>query len=418
MNPLETHKRTRWTRIRIIVVAVILALAAGRIMARSWEIQVVKKDDYQRKAKEQQLRSVQLPPTRGAILDRNGNDMAISVMVPSIYANPDEVKDPAGTARQLSPVLQLSMDELMSSLQSKKSFAWLKRRVTREEAQEVKKLELPGINVTQESKRFYPNRRLASHVLGFGGYDAVGLEGLEFEFDKELIGPKPVITGLRDAMGRMIFAEGLSDEGLGRENKIVLTIDKAIQSIAEQELAEFTKLFEAKAASIVVVRPKTGEILAIANVPDFNPNLYWKFQPEEKRNRAVTDRFEPGSTMKIFTMAAALDSGSVKLTDLFYCQKGEFQVDDLVIRDAGSRRSPSRPARSRCTGCSAASASGPGREFPSRARPRDSCATSRSGTTWTSRASPTATASAYRCSSSRWRFPPSPTEASFSSPFS
>jgi cell division protein FtsI (penicillin-binding protein 3) len=334
MKEPDPQRRLKWTRIRVVVVAAVLLLAAGRIMARSWEIQITRQDEYSRKAREQQLRSVQLPPSRGAILDRNGNELAISVMVPSIYANPDEVTNPARAATMLSGVLGIPEDKLLKKMQTGKSFAWLKRRVTAEVEKEVRKLDLEGIHVTFESKRFYPHKRLASHVLGFGGYDAEGLEGIELHFNRELLGPQPIITGLRDAMGRMIFSEGLSDDSQGEENRLILSIDKSIQGIAEDELEEFATLFEAKAASIVVVNPKTGEILAMANYPDFNPNLYWKFSPQERRNRAVTDRFEPGSTMKVFTMAAALDAGSVKLTDLFYCHKGEFKVDDLVIRDA------------------------------------------------------------------------------------
>ena len=334
MRDLDLGGRLKWTRVRLVLVAAVLVLAAGRIMARGWEIQITKKDDYTRKAREQQLRTVQLPPSRGAILDRNGNELAISVMVPSVYATPDEIKDPLKAAALLSGALGAPQEELQPKLQSGKSFIWIRRRVTHELADAVKALDLPGVHITYESKRFYPHKRLAAHVLGFGGYDAEGLEGIELYFNRELMGPQTVITGLRDAMGRMIFSEGLSEDGVGQENKIILGIDKTIQGIAEQELEEFAKLFETGAASIVVVRPKTGEILAMANYPSFNPNLYWKAGPSDRRNRAITDRFEPGSTMKVFTMAAALDAGTVKLTDLFYCHDGEFKVDDLVIRDA------------------------------------------------------------------------------------
>ncbi|MFH1436994.1 MAG: penicillin-binding protein [Pseudomonadota bacterium] len=334
MNEFDLNKRLKWTRIRIIMVAVVLLLAAGTITARAWEIQIMKYDEYSRKAQGQQRHSAQLPASRGAILDRNGDELAISVLVPSIYANCEEVKDPHKTADVLAPILDMPKDNLAATLSKKRKFIWLKRRVSDQQAGRIEAADLPGISITRESKRFYPHRRLASHVLGFGGYDAVGLEGLELIFNKELIGSRPVITGLRDANGRMIFSEGLSDESLSRENKLVLSIDKTIQSIAEEEINEYARLFEAKAASVVIIRPNTGEILAIANYPDFNPNLYWKFSPQERRNRAITDRFEPGSTMKIFTMATALDSKTIKLTDTFFCHNGEYRLDDLVIRDS------------------------------------------------------------------------------------
>ena len=334
MSEFDLNRRLRWTRIRIIIVAVVLLFAAGTITARAWEIQVMKHDEYSRRAEGQQRHSAQLPASRGAILDRNGNELAISVLVPSIYANCEEVTDPHKTADVLAPILDMPKDKLVATLSKKRKFIWLKRRVSDRQASKIEAADLSGISITKESKRFYPHRRLASHVLGFGGYDAVGLEGLELSFSKELIGSRPVVTGLRDANGRMIFSEGLSDESLSMENKLVLSIDKTIQSIAEEEIDEYARLFEAKAASVVVIRPKTGEILAIANYPDFNPNLYWKFSPQERRNRAITDRFEPGSTMKIFTMATALDAKTIKLTDTFFCHNGEFRLDDLVIRDS------------------------------------------------------------------------------------
>jgi cell division protein FtsI (penicillin-binding protein 3) len=324
----------RWVRIRILLVAAIILLAAGRIMARSYELQVNKHDHYAQRSRNQHQRSVRLPPSRAPILDRNGAELAISVMVPSVYTDPREVVDAASTAEALAPRLGLDVDELRGKLGSDRHFVWLKRRVSPDVAEAVEGLELDGIFITKESKRFYPNRRLASHTLGFAGYDSTGLEGIELEFDADLIGTGQVMSGLRDAKGRLILAEGLQESSPSYENSVVLSIDKAIQTITEEELRATAQLFEASSAMAVVVRPRTGEILAMANYPDFDPNHYGRFNAAERRNRALTDRFEPGSTMKIFTMAAAMASGKIKPSDAVFCENGRYTVDDLVIHDA------------------------------------------------------------------------------------
>ncbi len=328
------HIRQKWIRIRILLVTAVILLAAGRIMARSYELQVSKHDHYAERSRNQYKRTVTLPPSRAPILDRNGAELAISVMVPSVYADPRDVKNPAAAAAALSPILGVEESDLHEKLSSSRHFVWLKRRAGPEAAEGVRSLEIEGVFVTKESKRFYPNRRLASHVLGFAGYDSVGLEGIELRFNDDLIGASQVMSGLRDAMGRLILSDGLQETSPSYENSVVLSIDKAIQTIAEEELRSTAQLFEAHSAMAVVVRPTTGEVLAIASYPDFDPNHYGSFTAAERRNRALTDRFEPGSTMKIFTMAAALASGKVKPSDVVFCENGRYTIDDLVIHDA------------------------------------------------------------------------------------
>ncbi|MBW2261381.1 MAG: transpeptidase family protein [Deltaproteobacteria bacterium] len=326
--------RQKWIRIRILLVTVVILLATGRIMARSYELQVSKHDHYAKRSYNQYKRSITLPPGRATILDRNGAELAISVMVPSVYADPRDVRSPGAAAAALSPIIGVEEHVVLEKLMSNRHFVWLKRRAGPEAAEAVSSLEIKGIFVTKESKRFYPNRRLASHVLGFAGYDSVGLEGIELKFDDELIGASQVMSGLRDAMGRLILSDGLQETSPSYENSVVLSIDKAIQTIVEEELRSTAQLFEALSAMAVVVRPSTGEILALANYPDFDPNHFGTFAAADRRNRALTDRFEPGSTMKIFTMAAALASGKVKPSDVIFCENGRYTVDDLVIHDA------------------------------------------------------------------------------------
>jgi cell division protein FtsI (penicillin-binding protein 3) len=331
---LQEIKRERWVRIRILIVAALILLAAGRIMARTYELQVVEHDYYFEKSRKQHTHSANLPPSRAPVLDRNGAELAISVMVPSVYADPRDVEDPAAAAAALSVLLETEQDVMYDRLASGKHFVWLKRRIPPEVAQKVSALALDGIFVTKESKRFYPNRRLASHVLGFAGYDSVGLEGIELEFNDDLIGASQTVSGLRDARGGFILSEGLQETSPSYENSVVLSIDKAIQTIAEEEIRATARLFEAHSAMAVVVRPTTGEILAVANYPDFDPNHYGSFSASDRRNRAFTDRFEPGSTMKIFTMASALASGKVKPSDSIFCENGRYTVDDLTIHDS------------------------------------------------------------------------------------
>lgn len=328
------HMQDRGIRIRILIVTAIILLAAGRIMARTYDLQVVKHDQYLERSRDQHMHSAQLPPSRAPVLDRNGAELAISVMVPSVYADPRDIEDPVSAATVLAPVLEMEYDVLHHRLASGKHFVWLKRRISPDLAKQVTTLDIAGIHITKESKRFYPNRRLASHVLGFAGLDSVGLEGIELEFNEDLIGASQTITGLRDARGGFILADGLQEFSPSYENSIVLSIDKAIQTIAEEELRSTARLFEASAAMAVVVRPNTGEILAVANYPDFDPNNYGGFNAAKRRNRAFTDRFEPGSTMKIFTMAAAIASGKIKPSDSVFCENGRYTIDDLTIHDS------------------------------------------------------------------------------------
>jgi cell division protein FtsI (penicillin-binding protein 3) len=320
--------------LRVLLVAIVVLLAAGRIMARTYELQVVEHDRYAERSRGQHMHSATLPPSRAPILDRNGAELAISVMVPSVYADPREVEDPDAAAAALVSHVDLERETLHDRLSSKRHFVWLERRVAPDVADAIEELDLPGVHITKESKRFYPNRRLGSHVIGFAGLDSVGLEGIELEFNEDLIGASRTISGLRDARGGFILAEGLQETSPSYENSVVLSIDKAIQTIAEEEIGATARLFEARAAMVVVVRPSTGEILAVANHPDFDPNRYGAFDPGERRNRAFTDRFEPGSTMKIFTMAAGIGSGRIRPSDTIFCENGRYTIDDLTIHDS------------------------------------------------------------------------------------
>ncbi|NMC72334.1 MAG: PASTA domain-containing protein, partial [Myxococcales bacterium] len=259
---------------------------------------------------------------------------ALTVEVDSVFANPSEVRDPEGAATRLAPVLGLDARQLALRLRRDARFVWLKRLVTPAEAQAVRALGLEGVQTTREPRRFYPGRQLAGHLVGFVGYDSRGLDGLEHEYDAVLRSEPRVLRGVRDARGRLVFSEGLGQIEVPQGQRVELAIDRTIQYIAEQELEAALAAFEGRAASAVVMDPHTGEVLALANAPVFDPNRYAEADAEARRNRAITDRYEPGSTLKMFTIAALLDAGLVGPEEQVYCEDGFYLIGDYKIRDA------------------------------------------------------------------------------------
>jgi cell division protein FtsI (penicillin-binding protein 3) len=327
-------RRVLWIKMRIGFLLVLLGCGLVLIVSRAYALQLQQGGVLRQMAEQQYLREVRLPGRRGIIYDRNGRELAVSVDVESIYANPREVTDGPRTAAYLAGALQVDQSAITKKLATRRFFVWIKRRVQPEEAAAVKALKLRGVYIQRESRRYYPNRDLASHVLGFAGMDANGLEGIELTQDASLRGHGEVISGLRDARGNLVFSEELIDGRKVSGNDVILTIDKTIQHIAEEELAAAMTTYEARAGSVVVIEPATGEVLAIANAPSFNPNEYSHSTAYDRRNRAVCDRFEPGSTIKIFTVSAALASGTLRPSQMIYCEKGLFELADYTIHDA------------------------------------------------------------------------------------
>ncbi len=301
----------------------VVAVARG-----AWNLGVTRRAEYTSLAEKQYQRRITLPARRGMITDRHGEELAVEVEIDSIYADARKVKKPNTSAAVLASVLGVDESKLLKKLTSKRHFVWLARRVSPDVAQQVHDLGLSGIHLLKESKRGYPSRNLASHVIGFAGIDAVGLEGVELKFDKFLKGQKNAVHGLRDAKGRVVFAGNVfGPEGIVG-NTVELTIDKTLQYYAEQELAATVRTFEAKSGQVVVMDPSNGEILALANWPTYNPNALSNSKPEQRRNRAVLDVLEPGSTFKVFTLAAALNAGVLRPDDLIYCERGRMELGD------------------------------------------------------------------------------------------
>jgi cell division protein FtsI (penicillin-binding protein 3) len=335
MGTPKNQKKLKWIRVRLYAAAAVFGCLFIALVVRAFALQVVDGDRMRKLARNQYRRKVSLPGARGRIVDRHGSPLAVSVEVPSVYANPQKLKGrEREVARALAGVLDHDPYLLEERFRSDRYFVWVKRKVSPEESQKVQELGLEGVNIKREMRRFYPNGRLAGHVLGFSGLEGNGLEGIELHFERWLKPSRSTTMGLRDALGRAIFVDGLPDLGPATGNEVVLTIDKNIQFEADRALAAAVEEHDAKGGALVVMDPKTGQILAMSSAPTFDPNNHTMATPDDWRNRPVTDAFEPGSVTKVFTLAAALETKVAKPTDNVYCEDGRIEVDDYPIRDS------------------------------------------------------------------------------------
>ncbi len=317
-------------RRRIAGFMIFLSVLYLALMVRLAYIQFVQGDELQEKALDQWTRDIRVEPKRGIIYDRNGRELAVSVSVPTLVAIPAEVKDPTGTAAKIAGILGMEKQKVAELLSTRRAQVYVKRKIEAEQANAIRELDLDGLYFTEESRRFYPKQNLASQLLGFSGIDSQGLEGLELYYDELLRGKPGRIVAEKDAGGREL-PQGAEtylppEDGLN----LYLTIDEVIQRIIERELE--TALVEnvAKSASALVVNPHTGEILAMATKPDYDPNHYADFPRELWRNKVITDAFEPGSTFKIVTASAAIEEGKVSEGSPFF-DPGYVKVATAVI---------------------------------------------------------------------------------------
>ena len=319
---------------RVALAIMIFFMIAAALWLRLLWLQVLQPDHWVSIARRQHVEVVELPPLRGSILDRNRRPLALSLRLTSVFADPRHIKDPANVARRLSPALGQPESKLLADLSRKKrGFVWLARKVPNQVAGRIRALRLGGIHFVTETQRFYPHGYLASQVLGFVGMDSQGLEGLEMTRDGTLKGEPGWRWLARDARRRGVGAWDMATVPPRDGLDLVLTLDTTIQYIAERALEEGYRKAGAKAACIVVSDPATGEILALANRPSFDSNRFSKVDPEGRRNRAVTDTFEPGSVFKIVTAAVALGTHSVTPEDPFFCENGSYAVAGRVLHD-------------------------------------------------------------------------------------
>jgi cell division protein FtsI (penicillin-binding protein 3) len=323
----------KWIRVRIYLVVVFFLLGMGITLARAYQLQVLEQDRLNSIAQAAYRGFFKLPPKRGTIYDREGHELAVSVEVESIYAHPKLIENKSAAAKQLAKILDNPYKNILNLLASDRSFVWLDRKVAPEKVSQVKELKLEGVGFLTESRRFYPSREIGAQLLGFVGEDNEGLEGLEKTYDDVLKGPEIQLTLMRDALGRPFYL----GEEVTQEDKmlnLVLTVDKDIQYKAEQSLNEAVKKAGAKGGQCIVLDPESGEILAMAVAPLYNPNVFKNYDPQQWRNRTITDCFEPGSTIKAFLLGAALEEHLITPQTKFYCEEGEFQFADHFVHEA------------------------------------------------------------------------------------
>ncbi len=333
---VETKKKLK---IRIVSVLLIFMILFIALLSRAFQLQVLSGQKLKTMAQKQHTTTLQLQPERGVIYDRNGEKLAASIMADSVCADPSKIADPVRTSQQISDILHLDKTAVFKKISEPKNFCWLARRISPEQAAHVEAANIEGIVLVKEPKRFYPNGELAAHTLGFVGADATGLEGLEKKYNDVLKGKPEKMAWARDAKGKKLFLrveknETKKDEG----TDLVLTIDSRIQYLVETHLKDAVLSKGAKGGLAIVMDPKTGEILALANEGRFNPNNVNGLIPDKWRNRAVVDFYDPGSTFKPFLVAAALEEKAVKETDRFYCENGSYAIADRTIHEANRQR--------------------------------------------------------------------------------
>lgn len=335
---MTRRKKPKRHAIRAAVVGVLFMLWLALVGARAGYLQLYQGTWLSDKAAGQYEQKLSLHGKRGTIYDRNHQAMAVSIETTSVAANPALFNglDKHKAAIDIAKALHLKTSDIKARLNAKRSFVWLKRQATPKEVAAVKALNFKGIDYLSEHARFYPNTTLAAQVLGFVGIDGHGLEGLEFYYDDELKGQDQKFTLLKDALGRRFDA----DSHLAADNRegknLILTLDSHIQYITEQALADAVTQYKALSGMAVVMDPRSGAILALANYPFFNPNSFNKYHRDVWRNRAITDTFEPGSTMKVFSTAAALQHHVATPSTIFFCENGLYTVGGHQIHDTKS----------------------------------------------------------------------------------
>jgi cell division protein FtsI (penicillin-binding protein 3) len=312
--------------------AVFFTLLLTVIAAKAAYLQIFQGAWLARKAADQYEKSLVIEGRRGAIVDARHREMAVSIDVTSIAAYPRQLTDAPAAAKALARALGLDHRQLLRKLESKRTFVWIKRQVTPKETGAVRALDLAGVDFIPERSRFYPSKTLAAQVLGFTGTDGHGLEGVEFFLDQELRGAAESYTLLRDARGKSFSGVSQWIDSHGGHN-VVLTIDRTVQYLTERALQEAVDEFDGRSGIAVVMVPQTGAVLALAHHPFFNPNVFRAYDRDKWRNRAITDPFEPGSSMKMFLAAAAIESGRLTPNAIFFCENGKYRIGGNVVHD-------------------------------------------------------------------------------------
>lgn len=321
-------------RLKSLSVCIFFSLCFAGLYYRLVVLQIVRHEELLNRGLSLHRFNVKIDPRRGTIYDCEGRPLAMSVRVKSLYAVPEEIGSPELVAMALARCVgSVTYEDLREKLAKKKRFVWIARKVDSHVAECVDALRLAGVGFREEVKRVYPQGTALSHVLGFVDIDNRGLEGLELQANEHLSGQAGWMASYRDRKGREIMPLRSQDihpiDGLD----VWLTIDSVIQNIAEGELEKGCRKFNAAAGCIVVMNPATGALLALANWPPYDPNAPTNAPTEYRRNRCITDVYEPGSTFKVITVATALDQGAVTMQDVFFCENGAFRVGKHTLHD-------------------------------------------------------------------------------------
>ncbi len=320
----------RSPRTRIIIVAALAVIWTGAVFGRLAYLQLFRYSEYYSRAQHQQRLIVDVGASRAEIFDRNMNPLAMSVPVDSAFAVPSEIADPDMVAHLVGKVLDIPSDEIAARIASSHSFAWIARKLPPEKADRLAAMNLRGIYFQREGGRFYPKRELAAHVLGYVDIDEKGLGGIEYSLDDSIRSKPGKMLILADAHRRWYDS---SDKAPDTGTSVVLTLDEKIQYMAEKELAQAIHDTQAKAGTVIVENPYSGELLAVANWPTFNPNAAKDSTPEARVDRAASSLYEPGSVFKIVTLSAAIDQGVTNPTEVVDCQNGAIYIAGHRIRD-------------------------------------------------------------------------------------
>lgn len=332
---MRSVRRLRpYNRARLGFVVGVFCLGFLLILGRLFFLQVVRHGDLSAQALEQHVRRVTLRPDRGRILDRHGRVLATSLVVPSIAARPAEVQNPEAVASQLARALDMPVATIRQKLMSPAPFVWIARQVSPEVVARLQDVDLPGISFERETRRYYPKGHMAGQLLGYVGIDEKGLGGLEHLYERELIGRPLRVIWQRDAMGRAVRLLAGENVEYPRGADLYLTLDEWLQHIAEKELAAQVKATRAKSGMVIIMHPQTGDVLALALYPFFDPNHYRDAaQQVWQRNRTVTDPVEPGSTFKLVVAAASLEERTARPNDAVFCENGLMVRNGRRLRD-------------------------------------------------------------------------------------
>ena len=327
----------KWMNVRLHLVAMVFVLVFAAVIYKSYDLMVVQSAALMTKANKEIERHLNLGAVRGEIFDATGERLAAAVVAPTLYADPSVITGKDDLAETLAGILNLNKESVTEDLAKKTKYVELKRHLNNDEVRAVEELQLHGLGFAKDYRRDYPNGTLASHLLGFVGRYGEGLEGLERALEDKLKAGQDKMKVKRDNLGRIMVDSVEGDIEQTRGNSVVLTIDRRIQYITEKALATAVNTYRAESGMALVMNPRTGAVLASAVLPTFDPNRPNNVADEEfRRNRILTDPFEPGSTFKVFVVAAALEEGLVTPNTIINCENGAFRVANHTVRDTSS----------------------------------------------------------------------------------